>query len=83
MKKQNEIKFTGEIVNGTINLDLAQMVCVPHIKYRSVELCIKTGDDGESGWNLGVGDIVGDSLPFEEKVKLGKEIEKRWNKILT
>lgn len=59
---------------------IAEMVCVPSKPhYAEVDLCLKSGDDGKSGMNMVVGQVVGSWLSFEEKKKLGYEIEKRWN----
>ena len=74
------LNFTGDIASGNIDMDKAEMVCVPSKpKYADVDLCLKSGDDGKSGMNLVVAQVVGDWLYFEEKQKLGYEIEKRWN----
>lgn len=66
--------FKGKYLNGTIDLSITEMVCIPSKPhYAEVDLCLK------DNWNHVVAQIVGESLSFEEKKKLGYEIEKRWN----
>ena len=77
----NEIIFTGEYANGTIDMDIAEMLCIPSKPhYAEVNLCLRSGDDGKSGMNMVIGEVVGSWLSFEEKKKLGYEIANRWNK---
>jgi hypothetical protein len=82
----NELKFHGDYIKGgagTIDLDLAEMVCVPSKPhYAEVDLCLRSGDDGKSGMNMVIGEVVGNWLSFDEKKKLGYEIERRWNAAL-
>lgn len=71
---KNTLVFKGRIVNGTMDLSITPMICVPSKPhYAEVDICL------QDGWNHVVAEIVGDSLSFEEKKKLGYEIVKRWN----
>lgn len=75
------LKFDG--TEGNFDTDTCEMVCVPHWKYREVELCIKTDD----GVNVPIGEIklyltdkwVDADATFEDAKKFGNEIVKRWN----
>ena len=68
------------MIAGTIDMDRAKMVCVPSKPhYAEVDLCMRSGDDGNSGMEVVVGEVVGNWLSFEEKKRLGYEIERRWN----
>jgi hypothetical protein len=70
----NKLNFKGNIINGEINMDITEMICIPSKpQYQEVDLCLK------SGMNIVIGEIVGNSLSFDEKKKLGYEIAKRWN----
>lgn len=70
-------------VDGVFNTDTCEMVCVPHWKYREVELCIKT----DNGWNVPVAQIklydtdkwVDAEDTYDNARNLGEEIAKRWN----
>ena len=76
----NNLTFHGDMVSGDMDMDKAEMVCVPSKpRYAGVDLCLKSGDDGKSGMNLVIGEVSGDWLSFDEKKKLGYEIAKRWN----
>ena len=68
-----ELIFKGEVFNGTMDLDKTDFVCVPSPKYKQVDLCLK------DGWNIVIGTLRNSDLSYEEKEKLGKEIERRWN----
>ena len=74
---ENDLVFTtdnGGFFSGTIDMKSAEMVCVPSKEqYAEVDLCLK------DGMNFQVAEILGKSLSFAEKKKLGKEIESRWN----
>ena len=73
-EEKDPLVFKGKMVNGTLDLNTVQMVCVPSKPhYAEVDLCLK------DGWSFVVAEVVGNSLSFEEKKKLGYEIEKRWN----
>lgn len=74
-----KLNFKGEYIFGEMDFDIVEMVCVPHHKYNDVDLCLKSGDDGKSGWNITIAKIDCKSLSFEEKTKLGNEITARWN----
>lgn len=51
-----------------------EMVCVPSkAKYSEVDLCLR------NGMNIQVAEINGRSVSFDDRIKLGHEIEKRWN----
>lgn len=75
------LKFDG--AEGNFDTDTCEMVCVPHWKYREVELCIKT----DNGWNIPVAQIklydtdkwVDAKDTYDNASKLGEEIVKRWN----
>lgn len=70
----SELNFrTGD----SIDLGSALLVCIPSKpKYAEVDLCIQATVNHAP---LGVIEIFGKSLSFEEKKKLGDEIVKRWN----
>lgn len=53
----NSLKFQGKIVNGIMDMDTTKMVCVPHRKYKAVDLCLKS--DSSTGMNLIVGEVRG------------------------
>lgn len=75
-----EIDFSGEYVTGKCNLDTTDMVCVPSKPhYNEVDLCLKS--DGREGMNVAFCTINTKALSFEEKKKLGYEIERRWNEL--
>lgn len=77
----NKLSFSGDIANGNLDMNTTKMVCVPSKpRYAEVDLCLKS--DNSKGMNLCIGQIVSDWLTFEEKQKLGYEIEKRWNAAL-
>lgn len=70
----NIIKFNGPIIEGEIDMDKTDMVCIPSKeKYANVDLCFK------DGMNIQIGGIEGRSVSFEDRKKIGYEIEKRWN----
>jgi hypothetical protein len=77
-----EINHKFEFVNGTFDTDTGKIVCVPYKKYETVELCFKT-----DSFNIPFAIIKLHSKDryldakdvFDDAVKLGKEIEKRWN----
>ncbi|BCE02959.1 hypothetical protein [Marinicellulosiphila megalodicopiae] len=72
----NILNFKG-VFSGEMDLDEAKMVCVPSKPhYGTVDICLK--NDGVTG-NFCVLDVDCNSLSFEEKQKLGYEVEKRWN----
>ena len=74
MSEENTLKFTGDTAHGELDMDTTKMVCIPSKPhYAVVELCLK------DGMNLVIGEVIGSWLSFEEKTKLGHEIEKRWN----
>jgi uncharacterized small protein (DUF1192 family) len=74
MMSENILTFTGDIASGTMDMNTTEMVCVPSKeKYAEVDLTLK------DGMNFCIGKVVGRWLSFEEKKKLGYEIERRWN----
>ena len=72
-----EIEFKGEIISGKMNLDNTKMVCIPKHKYQDVDLCLKS--DNDKGFNILFAEIKCTGLSYEEKKKIGYEIERRWN----
>ena len=73
----SELNFDGGIVSGTLDLDSAEMVCVPAKKhYNAVDLCFL---NKPSSMNISVLAIDCDWLDYENKRKLGYEVERRWN----
>lgn len=71
----NQLVFKGTVFNGSLDLDDVKMICVPSKPhYAAVDICLKS-----EGCNISIADIDNDCLSFEEKKKLGYEIEKRWN----
>ncbi|MCG7545366.1 hypothetical protein MHM93_14390 [Pseudoalteromonas sp. MM17-2] len=74
----NELIFSGAVFNGSIDMDETEFVCVPSKPhYAAVDLCLRA--NGDAGPNIAIADINNNSLPFEQKKKLGHEMEKRWN----
>jgi len=70
----SDLIFKGEMINGKIDLDNVEMVCVPSKPiYAEVDLCLK------DGMNIVIAQIEGRCLSFEQKQKLGYEIVKRSN----
>ena len=75
MSDMSTLKFTGETASGEMDLNVTKMVCVPSKPhYAEVDLCLK------DGMNVVIGQVVGSWLSFDEKKKLGYEIERRWNR---
>lgn len=74
----NELIFKGQVFNGSLDMSLTEFVCVPSKPhYAAVDLCLR--ENGTTGPNICVADIDNNCLSFDEKKKLGFEIEKRWN----
>ena len=70
----SEITFKGDIVTGELELNDAEMVCVPaKEQYNTVDLTLR------SGMNIQVAEIHVNWLDYKNKKVLGYEIEKRWN----
>lgn len=70
-----ELIFKGTVFNGSLDLVETQMVCVPSKPhYADVDICLRSDN-----CNIMVAAIDNNCLSFEEKKKLGYEIEKRWN----
>lgn len=73
-----------DCVDGNFNTQKVEMICVPHDKHGRVDLCIK--EPGEH-WNFPIAKIqlhskdlyVDFKATFEDAVKLGEEIARRWN----
>lgn len=75
-KKLNNLNFKGDILNGDLDLNQTEMICVPSKPvYGEVDICIKAKN---ICWNIVVAKISNTCLNFEEKQRLGFEIEKRW-----
>ena len=71
------LKFKGNVFNGEMDLDKVKFVCIPSKpQYAAVDLCLT---EGENSFNIVIGEILNRDLSFEEKKKLGYEIERRWN----
>ncbi|MEZ8292233.1 hypothetical protein AB6D11_00105 [Vibrio splendidus] len=69
------ITFDGQFIKGTVDMTKATMVCIPSKPhYKIVELAIK-----ESCGNVVIAEVGNASLSFSESIKLGNELEKRWN----
>lgn len=74
----NQLNFKGTVFNGPMDMASTKFVCVPSKPhYAAVDLCLKA--DGNKGCNIVVAEIDNNCLSFDEKKKLGYEIEKRWN----
>ena len=74
---ENILRFKGPFLKGEIDLNASQMTSVPtKEQYNEVDLTLT--NESTKGL-LQIACIDGESLAFEEKVKLGAEIEKRWN----
>lgn len=77
-----EIKTQIEFVEGAFETDTGKLVCVQSRKHVDVQLCFK------AGMNVPFADIklytkdryVDAKAVFEDAVKLGDEIVKRWNR---
>lgn len=70
----SELTFQGDIVKGSLPIATTKMVCVPSKEHHNtVYLCLK------DGFNVAVSEISTDWLNFENKKKLGYEIQNRWN----
>lgn len=77
--KTNELIFKGKVFNGEYDMEGSKMVCIPSKpRYATVELALKC-----SNFSISIGEILNDSLSFEEKIKLGRAIANRWNKVET
>lgn len=68
------IRLKSDFCKGEIYLDTAEMVCIPSKPhYQEVELAFKRGA------NLVIATVNENCIPFEDRIILGNEIEKRWN----
>ena len=69
----NTIKFIRS--DEEIDLNTTEMSCIPSKeKYSEVDLCLN------SGVPIQIGEILRKKLlSFEDRIKIGKEVEKRWN----
>lgn len=80
MSEQNNIiKFrkSAFMEHAVMNLDEVEMVCVPSKpKYGEVDLCLQRSCNH---MNLVIGTVNEEWLSFEDRIKIGKEIAKRWN----
>lgn len=78
-----------QFVEGSFDTITTKMVCVSKPQDVSVELCVKERDD--NGWNIPIASIelhssnlyVDGEKVFEDAVKLGEEIARRWNECET
>jgi len=72
-----EIKFNGQKLNGSINLDHLRMTSLPATKPDGVvDLCFKKLNQPI---DFQINGLSCDDLDYENKKKLGAEISKRWN----
>ena len=79
-----EITPKWYLCKGSFDTKDVKMLCVPQEKHGSVDLCIK---EPESNWNYPVAKIklhsqdlyVDFKATFDDAVKLGEEIARRWN----
>lgn len=79
--RENEIDMKFEFVEGTFDMNTDKLVCVSRDKYKDVHLCFKSNMNVvfakiklyDSGLYKDKKEI------FEDAVRLGKEIVKRWN----
>lgn len=77
----------GDHVTGTFDTIRGVIKCVQSKKYNEVELCLATGDEVNPGMNIPFAQIKlyhselwkDADETFDEAVKLGKEIARRWN----
>ena len=71
---KNTITFNGNYIEGSVDLNEIKMICIPSKpQYKEVNICFK------DGMNIQIGEIAGKSVSFEDRIKIGKEIAKRWN----
>ena len=67
--------FKGPVVTGELELNDSVLLSVPAKKmYNTIDLAFKC-----KGMNAGFAEICTSALDYENKVKLGAEIKKRWN----
>jgi hypothetical protein len=73
-----------DFVEGSFDTQRVEMLCVPSDKHGRVELCIK---EPGNNWNFPIAKIqlhskdlyVDFKATFEDAVKLGEEMARRWN----
>ena len=71
-----KVKFNGGLVTGETDLDTAQIICIPSKpRYADVDLCLR---DTPNSSSVQIGEIKASYLMFEERIKIGREIERRW-----
>ena len=76
MNKMGEkINFKAKYFEGSFDLDVAEMLCLPYQKYNDVELCFKP----EANTMNFLFATIDKMIPYDDAVKFGKEIEKRYN----
>jgi hypothetical protein len=77
MEINTKIKF----VEGSFDTKTGELICVPHKKYGEVSLCFKSNMHVPfAKIKLHSEDLAVDAdAVFEDAVKLGEEIVRRWN----
>lgn len=77
-----------DFVEGSFDTQNVEMLCVPHENHGCIDLCIK---EPGNNWNFPIAKIklhskdlyVDFKATFEDAVKLGEEIARRWNECNT
>lgn len=76
-----EINQKWDFVEGSFDTKDIKMVCVPHKKYGEVSLCLKSNMNITfAKIKLHSKDLAVDAdAVFDDAVKFGEEIARRWN----